>query len=445
MAQGRTLCLTRPILVQSSALTVVLGVIGYRILMDFGYRALVAESFDYQGFRSESTPQAALVSWLFLLSLVPLLLRVIRTETLSGQVTTLLAMTSLVPTTTLIAHDLRYTGWYLLLLYVYWLVFLVACVIVPAIRPFHRLFHRSFRSEIPHVLVFVVSASTILYLSWQHTGFRLHFGLFDVYELRAEAREYQVATIIGYVATISDNVLPVLLAFYLRRQWLVLSAMVMVVILFNFGISATKQVMFLLMFALASVAVRERTRLGQKVLPVLASFIMIGILERLLFDTNVVGGLLMHRVLFLPAYLHGIYYEFFQANDLLYLTQSALRFFFESSYRENVQFLLGEYFIDDFTARANNGLFSDGYMNFGAASVLFYPVLCVAVLKLLEGAASGLSKSVQFVVILVAAFVIQGVPLPTAMLNSGLGFLIILLPTLPRPGNGAAPAAPVPA
>jgi hypothetical protein len=113
--------------------------------------------------------------------------------------------------------------------------------------------------------------------------------------------------------------------------------------------------------------------------------------------------------------LRWITYEFFQTREPLLLTQSALRFFFELPYRENVQFLLSEFNGGDIAGRANNGLFSDGYMNFGAASVLFYPVLCVFLLKLVEGAVEGLSTSVHFMVIVVSTFVFESVPIPTAL------------------------------
>lgn len=83
-------------------------------------------------------------------------------------------------------------------------------------------------------------------------------------------------------------------------------------------------------------------------------------------------------------------------------------------------------------------------MNFGPASVLFYPILCVVVLKLVEGAGKGLSKSVHFVIIVALSFVCQGAPLPTAMLNSGVAFLVVLLSTLPRPSRRVRVTVPVP-
>jgi hypothetical protein len=427
--------------VRRSSIVAAVAIIGYRLTVDYGYRILVAEPFAYQGFHNSPTVGSIVLSWVFLLSLLPLLVRVFRAETLSANVTTVLALISLVPTTTLIAHDPRYPVAYVVLIYIYWLLFLLASAFLPAMRPFSR----PLRSDVPHVTLLVMLSATILYLSWRHTGFRLHFGLFDIYDLRAEAREYRVATIIGYFATIADNALPVLVAFYLRRRWVAVAALAGVVILFNYGISATKQILFLLMFAVASVAMDDRARLNRSVLAALFGIITLCLIEKQVFGTGFLTVLSIYRVLMIPAQLHWVHYDFFQNNDMLYLTQSALRFFFESPYRENIQFILGEYYIGQFTARANNGLFSDGYMNFGAVSVLFYPLLVVFVLKLVEGAAEGLSASVRLVLTVALSFIFLGLPLPTALLSAGVGVLVILLSTLPRPNRKAPAIAGTPA
>ena len=422
----------------SSTAAFTLAVIGYRILVDVGYSRLVATFFGYQGFVGAPTLETMLVSWVFLLALLPLLVRVLRSETLSARATALLGLMSLVPTTTLIAYDPRYPGPYLLLIFVYWFLLLLASVFLPSIQ----LFRRPLRSEVPHLVVLTTLSATVLFISWRYTGFRLHFGLLDIYELRAEARGFQVAAIVGYFATFADNVLPILVAYYLRRRWYLVAALICVVILFNYGISAGKQQLFLLAFALASVAIKETARLNKKFLAFLGVVIVAALIEHRVFGTVFLGGFSLYRVFAIPSHLHWIHYDFFQTRELLYLTQSALKFFFESPYVDNVQFLVAEYVSGEFGGRANNGLFSDGYMNFGAVSVLFYPVILVVVLKLVEGAARGLSSSVQFILAVTLAFVLLGLPLPTAILTAGIALLVLLLPTLPRRDGGSHQGLP---
>jgi len=422
----------------SSTAAFALGVVGYRILVDVAYQRLVAIPFAYQGFVGAPTLNTLLVSWLFLLALLPLVVRVLRSEALSARITAMLVFISLVPTTTLIAHDPRYPLPFIVLIFVYWLLFLLACAVLPAIQPFRR----PLRSEVPHLAVLATLSATVLFISWRYTGFRLHFGLLDIYALRVEARGFQVAAIIGYFATFADNLLPILIAYYLRRRWYLIAILIGVVILFNFGISAGKQQLFLLAFALASVAIRENTTLNWRFLAFLGAVIVAALLEQRVFGTIFLGSFSLYRVFAIPSHLHWVHYDFFQTRELLYLTQSALKFFFASPYVDNVQFLGAEHVSGEFGGRANNGLFSDGYMNFGAVSVLFYPVLLVVVLKLVEGAARGLSSSVHFILAITLSFVLLGLPLPTAILSAGIGLLVILLPSLPRRDGGASVGVP---
>ena len=79
-----------------SSIALACGVLVYRLLLDFGYRATVAAYFGYQGFQNAPTVSRLLLSWLLLLTLLPVMVRLLRTETLSAQITSLLALISVV-------------------------------------------------------------------------------------------------------------------------------------------------------------------------------------------------------------------------------------------------------------------------------------------------------------------------------------------------------------
>lgn len=415
-----------------SELRIGLGLVAYRLLVDVGYAYLVAGPYAYWGFRGEPSVGRQLMSWMFFLALLPSLVRVLRSERLSAQFAALLSLISMVPTSTLIANDPRYPVAYILLMFVYWIVFLLAAIHLPSIR----IFRRPLLSDAPHLVAAAVLSAAVVYTSWRFTGFRLQLGLLDVYDIRVEARGFSVPPLIGYLGNFADNVLPVLLAYYLRRRWYLVALAVGVVIFFNFGIAGTKQVIFLLLFGLASVFVGEPPRFNSRITAVLGAVVSLAILERFVFGTIFLGTFSLYRVFAIPAHLHWLYFDFFQGRDFVHLTQSILKFFFESPFADNVQFLVGEYDQGEYGGRANNGLFSDGYMNFGSYSVLFFPVICVVLLKALEGAVEGLSSSVRFIVLVSLSFVFIGLPLTTAVLSAGVGVLLMLLPTMPRLDGG---------
>ena len=409
-----------------------LSLIAFRIIVDFGYSYLVAGPYAYWGFKGEPSLLRIVVSWVFFLALLPLLVRVIRSERLSARFVALLSLISLVPTTTLIANDPRYPVVYVILMFIYWLILLFSATYLPAIR----IFRWVIVSDAVHLVTAGLLSAAVLYTSWKFTDFRLHFGLLDVYDLRVEARGFVMHPVLGYLGTFADNVLPILLAYYIRRRWYLLSIFLSGVILLNFGISGSKQVIFLLLFCFISIFVSESAQINRRITSVLAMVIFLAILERVALGTLFLGSFSMFRLFAIPAHTHWLYYDYFQGKEFVLLTQSILKVFFESPYTDNVQFLIGEYDRGEYGGRANNGLFSDGYLNFGPSSVLFFPVICVAIMKTLESAAEGLSSSVRFMIVASFSLVFLSLPLTTTMLSAGVGLVIILLPTLPRRDGG---------
>ena len=88
--------------------------------------------------------------------------------------------------------------------------------------------------------------------------------------------------------------------------------------------------------------------------------------------------------------------------------------------------------IGDFGARANNGLFTDAYYNFGMIGVFIFPIIVVVILKILDGSVSGLSEKFLFIITVSTSFVLLGLPFSTALFSAGIIPLVFLLYTIPR-------------
>ena len=130
-----------------------------------------------------------------------------------------------------------------------------------------------------------------------------------------------------------------------------------------------------------------------------------------------------------------MYYSFFSQNELDYFRQSFLKFFTESPYNENIGFLMGFEDIGDFTARANNGLFSDAYFNFGSLGIIIFPFILVFILKIIEGAFKDISERFALILIVFISFVFLGLPFSTALFSGGIITLIVLLLSMPKLEN----------
>jgi hypothetical protein len=306
---------------------------------------------------------------------------------------------------------------------VYWFVFFVAALTVKTLVPSRV---RAHSSTIFVGAIAIALVASVIAISYQFTGFRLHFDILDVYSNRLEARTYDVNVLLGYLAAAADNVLPVLLVMYLVTKRYVFAIVVGVTIFVNFGVASTKQVLLLLFVALLAWRFGRRDEHDSMVFVFgFVALMAACIAEERLLSTFFLADVFAFRLLFIPSALHVEYFEFFRYAEVDLLRQTAFKFFFESPYKENIQFMIGEIWTGDADGRANNGLFSDAYYNFGSAGVLIYPLLLVLISKVLEGSSRGVDNRVALIAGVAVSFVFLSVPLTQALVNCGLVVLAV--------------------
>lgn len=404
----------------------------YRLLCDLAYR-YVAMVFDYQGlFFNNISLRSFVMSWAILFAAMPAFYRVFRERTLSGNVIAVLILFSAIPTISAIGfrsdYDLLYVG----LMVLYWAVFFLFWSIMKPLKSprLSRMKSASF-----HYIVLVILIASVIIYSYINTGLRFHFSLIDVYDIRAEARQFEAPFPLNYLVSLADNLLPFFAVYALfRRNWLVLSITVFAIYV-NFSIAGTKQIVFVLLCGFGGyLAIKSYAQSYRLIYGALA-LLVVGFFETLSLESNSISTLFAYRVLFIPSELHFSYFDYFQTHNILYFSQSLLKWASTEVRQENIQFLLGEYAIGEFTARANNGLFADAYSNLGGIGALIYPVLIAGFLRCLDGSAQGLPARVMFSIVIYVAFVLLGMTLTSALLTSGLIFLVLLLYSLPRPDS----------
>lgn len=409
-----------------------LGLIVFRMLVDYSYENIIAVLFDYQNYLVNPSIKSILISWVFYLSLFPLISKCFYYNSISTNIVSLLVLISLVPTTTLIYYNNTYPINYILLMYIYWFILLSAISIFPSLRIFQV---NKYQSSFFVNIITLILILTIILISYKHTGLRFHINLMTVYDLREEAREFQINFFIGYLSTFADNILPILLVYYLFQKNHFYSSIVALSIFINFGISGTKQVLFLFFFSVISYLFIKSFKPIKAYLGYFIFLIIFCITEYFIFGTWFASLFSLYRIFFIPAKLHFVYYNFFSVNELDYFRQSALKWLLNSPYKINIGFMMGEEDIGEIAARANNGLFSDAYFNFGILGIILFPIILVLILKLLDAAAKDLSSKIMFMIVITITFILLNLPFTTGLISAGVLPLIFLLYFIPRKSN----------
>ena len=406
----------------------ILGIILYRILLDYNYISIISPLYNYAGFLNQSSAQSTIISYIALLILVPFVLPMYKLVKLSANIVVLLFLASYVPMTSLMRFIPMEQRFFILYL-AYWIIFMFFYYIIPSITFSNE---KPKRSESILWILLILYIGSVLFVSGRYFGFRLHFSLSDVYDLRAEERALNLPTILRYLLPAAGNILPVLLVYFLYRKKRMTALIIGFVLLLDFSIGGHKTVMFNIFLCFLGYWFYNFKRISLYSW-VLTFISFLSIVENKLLSTFWISGMGIRRALYLPSQLNYDYYNYFSKNEPDYFRQGILRWFgFSSPYKEGIQSLIGYHYYGNIETNANNGLFSDAYFNFNAIGVLLFPIILIIIFKLFDTFSEGLNSKLLILPILVCTTSFISGTFSTALLTDGILLLFVTLYFMPR-------------
>lgn len=205
--------------------------------------------------------------------------------------------------------------------------------------------------------------------------------IYDVREVYKDNISFFSSYTFGWLAKV---VIPIMLVYSLIRKDNKFALFSFFVLLYLFLISGHKSVYFtpvvILFFYYFGKDYNKKIMLTFIFL--FAFFILINIpdflMQRYLFKS-----LFIRRVFFVPALLNEYYFDFFKGHPL-YLSQSIFKLFFHYPYDVTPAYIIGDVYFNKPEMSANNGLISDGFMNFGYWGVIIFSFLFSLILALLN-------------------------------------------------------------
>jgi hypothetical protein len=248
-----------------------------------------------------------------------------------------------------------------------------------------------------------------------------NLALSNIYESRAI--EVELSTpYTGYVYSPLTNILlPTLLVFSLiQKEYLKASAAV-IMLLFMFLVGGHKTVFFgtfLVLFFYFGHYYRKITFLFAGIVVAVLFAIIAHSISDFYFPTS----LITRRIFFLPAILEVGYFDFFDGSPL-YWSDSVLRSINEYPYELAPRNLVGQHVLLNPLTNANNGIISDGFMNFGIAGSL----MNIFFVSALYAIFNSLRISARFFgLFFILFFTLYSTYFFTAMLTHGVILLVIM-------------------
>ena len=386
----------------------------YKLLLDYIYKEITSISYAYYGFVSQGDSFGLLFSWgLFAFFTYMMVQQWNRINDFTFSVLFILYLIRLVPTTTIIANVPQPNG-YLFAIFVFWLLIFIFSFFFhyPGYKPLIRKAKGN-----SNILLFttIFLSLIVLLVSGVYAHFRISFDLLDVYGLREEARGFDMPLVLVYFWAASAYVLPILFVYYLTKRNTIICFLLAFVILLNFSIDGSKSIIFsLFLFLFLHFLYNSYIIKSFPVLLIVA--LLVAIFENLVFDSGIVHHVLIRRVFFVPSFLDTLYYDFY-TNHLSMIEKGNMP----------IEFLLSDYYWGNSDMRANNGLYSDSLVNYGAFGFIIFPIIIMIYVNLCNKYFQYAEKEILVATAIIFAFTLQSSALTTALATHGLFLLSVII------------------
>jgi len=277
------------------------------------------------------------------------------------------------------------------------------------------------------VILSVLGISAWFFLSGGVQFFNLNLA--KVYEYRDVAGEIIRAGPMAYLNTWTFFVFgPTLLTMALWRRAFFFAALVLLVHLFWFGVSAHKIVLFAPALVIFTWFWLQKTKSLSWIPLGLALVISSCLCIFFIFDRIRPASLFVRRVFFVPAMLTFKYYDFFSNNELIWWSNSKLTLgLLKYPYYINSAELIGKWVGSE--SHANNGFLASGYMHAGVLGVALYGLLVGFLFWLIDSITDkNIPQCIALGIVIIPIYsLIISSDLPTALLTKGIAVGILIL------------------
>jgi hypothetical protein len=263
---------------------------------------------------------------------------------------------------------------------------------------------------------FIVVVIVLMHL-YITTGGRMVLSFSDVYDFRDTYGEKSLSGIFGYLNGWSSKIfIIVLFAWSIDRKKFFLIFLSSILLFLLFSLSGHKSVLKGLFLVLFFYYLAKKDNKSKIILFYFLLLISSTLLLMNMLNINMLGALVIRRLLFVPAHLNFIYLEFFSQNEFIYWSNSILSGFIDYPYSLAMSHVIGAY-LGHPDMGANTGFIPSGYAHFGVFGVIIYTSIAIVMFNFINA----MSKKLNLYFLLAIIFI----PIQTLFISSDM-FTVLL-------------------
>lgn len=395
-------------------------IISVRMFLDFLYLNFIQPSYSYWGYKANPTNFSYAISYIILLPSILLILPYFKLEKfVVSNIVIVLYFIGCIPVTSLIACDPQPMGFIIgQTIYWYLILFLSRRISVKDLN----------WSSIPDYLIIVIGiffSLIVIYISGAYTNFRFTISMKDVYEYRVQARNFGISKMLNYIWSASRMVLPIIVSFCLMKKRYLISLFFIFITILNYSIDGMKSTLFSLIVCLILFFFLKNDIKNKYPILILVTLIL-GWGEYLYLGYSAISDFIIRRNFFVPAILDSKYYDMTINNGPTYWSYAVNG--------KDVAFYISEYYFNSDEMRANNGMFSDAFMNIGFVGAIIYPILYAYIFNYADSMLKRTNRGLVLLLCLLWTYKMRGTTLSTVMFTHGIAISLIVLALMP-PSN----------
>lgn len=415
-----------------------ISIYGYKILLDIIFCNYISKIFDYQGFTYSFSPKIMLFSYIAIFFVFLAVNHLLKDIKFSNIVILLLLIMYYIPVTTIVSYCKNDFSYLIFAsLYFFIILLLNRLLNIKKIRPIKISAKK--RSIDMFVVITVLLSIIMVLISGIYSGFRISFDLSEFYELRFEARELSMPSILQYILHWARYIIPIGLVYCLVRKKYSIATFLSFAQILSFSFNGKKSSLFLFFLAFI-IAFFFKDKYWKKLPIIFFAVLILAIFETIFHSGSnlLIIKYIVRRVFMTPSYLGWAYFDFFSNNELDFLRGSILRRIGFVSPYQSIPRLIGSLYTTSSSLGANNantGLCGDAFSNFGWVSLLIYPFLIVLSLKILERCMNGLEKEIKAITCITVSYMLLNGTFFKILLTNGYILICIILLFCKRKNN----------
>ncbi len=253
------------------------------------------------------------------------------------------------------------------------------------------------------------------------------FNLNNIYLIRANA--VTLNTMMNYFLGWSTKIIvPFLLVYCIYKNKIVFSIILICIQLLFFCIFAQKTYLFTPILIIGVYFFEKYNFLSWGIEKGLSLIVFLSTILYLINHEWIWPvSLMVRRVLYVPATLKFAFYQFFSSNQKVHFADGIIGKIFSiiSPYGKEIPKVISEY-MGVPNANCNTGYWGDAYANAGWIGLMFFSIIIIIFVKLLDQYSSNLNKSVVIASCSYWIYSLNDAALLTSLLTGG-GFVLLFI------------------